>query len=103
MEVIQVYSLHWYTGGVETCDFGLWDNGSKIAVHWPTFLETFELPPSTRATAHFRSFYVTYKDYGMLETLPVLYYEPTFQDLVFTKSVWKGTNQSLVYTTIPKG
>ena len=39
---IKVKTLRW--GGPIICDIkgdGLWDNNSKLAIHWPTFSENF--------------------------------------------------------------
>ena len=97
---IWVNSLSWSSSLMEL-NYGLWDNNSRIAIHWPIFCDTIGLPPESKASKYFDSFFVTYeKNSILIDPLPVLYYEPTLQDIVFTKPVWIGLNKSSIYTTI---
>lgn len=102
--MLSVYELEW--GGPSILDSkgdGLWVNGSKLAIHLPTFKNNFEIINTYKETAlemYSEKFYFKYSKDEYLERMDLSYI--ALNDLVFTCNVYGGLHKNKFYTTIKK-
>ena len=92
---ITVNTLTW--GGPSICDShgdGLWDNNSKLAIHWPTFSKNF-LDNDKFSPKYIDNFYYSYSKNNPVEAIKFDYF--AINDIVTRNRVWDFCNKIIIY------
>jgi hypothetical protein len=92
---ITVNRLNW--GGPSICDTkgdGLWDNNSKLAIHWPIFSENI-LDDEKFSRKYLDKFYYSYSVNDYIKPINFDYID--INDIVTRNRVWDYCKKIIIY------